>query len=54
MLDITVTLYPGTIDDGTDVVEGAVAKRFINYGMDMSAYFGTGTTRSAHRKSVEK
>lgn len=42
-LDLTITLYPGTIDDGTDVVEGAVAKRFINYGMDMSAYFGGGS-----------
>ena len=53
MLDITVTLYPGTIDDGTDVVEGAVAKRFINYGMDMSAYFGTGTTRGGNGRTRE-
>jgi hypothetical protein len=39
MLDLTWTFYPGTIDDGTDVVEGAVAKRFINYGKDVSDYF---------------
>jgi hypothetical protein len=40
MTDMTWTLYPGTIDDGTDpAVTGAVAKRFINYGKDVSDYF---------------
>jgi hypothetical protein len=37
-LDLTWTFYPGIIDDGTDQVNG-VAKRFIQYGQDMSAYF---------------
>lgn len=37
-LDLTFTFYPGTIDDGTDSVTG-VAKRYIDYGMDVSAYF---------------
>jgi hypothetical protein len=41
-LDITWTFYPGIIDDGTDQDAG-VAKRFIQYGQDMSAYF-TATT----------
>lgn len=39
MTDLTWTLYPGTIDDGTDPAETGVAKRFINYGKDMSDYF---------------
>lgn len=39
-MDITWTFYPGIIDDGTDVLTGVVAKRYIDYGMDVSAYFG--------------
>lgn len=38
-LDLTFMLYPGTIDDGTVVVEGAVAKRYIDYGQDVASYF---------------
>jgi hypothetical protein len=37
--DLTFTFYPGTI--GT--VAGAVAQRTINYGQDVSAYFGGGS-----------
>lgn len=37
-LDITWTMYPGIIDDGATSVPG-VAKRFINYGKDVSGYF---------------
>lgn len=37
-LNLTFTFYPGTIDDGASQVTG-VAKRFINYGQDMSEYF---------------
>jgi hypothetical protein len=39
-IDITWTFYPGIIDDGTDQVAG-VAKRYIDYGQDVTAYFGT-------------
>jgi hypothetical protein len=39
MTDLTFTLYPGTI--GT--VTGAVAQRTINYGQDISIYFGSGS-----------
>jgi hypothetical protein len=35
MLDMTFTFYPGTIG----AVSNAVAKRYINYGKDVSAYF---------------
>ena len=37
-LDITWTMYPGIIDDGT-TPEPGVGKRFINYGKDVSGYF---------------
>lgn len=40
MIDITWTFYPGTIDDGTGSVTG-VAKRYIDYGQDVTDYFGT-------------
>jgi hypothetical protein len=38
-LNLTWTMYPGTIDDGTDPAVTGVAKRIMDYGMDMSAYF---------------
>ena len=38
-LQLTWTFYPGTIDDGTDPAVTGVAKRLINYGMDMADYF---------------
>jgi hypothetical protein len=38
-LDLTWTFYPGTINDGTNPSVTGVAKRFINYGQDMSVYF---------------
>jgi hypothetical protein len=38
-LNLTWTFYPGTIDDGTNPAVTGVAKRFIDYGQDMSAYF---------------
>lgn len=38
-MQLTWTLYPGTIDDGTDPPVVGVAKRFIDYGQDMSEYF---------------
>jgi hypothetical protein len=38
-INLTWTFYPGTIDDGTDPAVTGVAKRFIQYGQDMSAYF---------------
>jgi hypothetical protein len=38
-MNLTFTFYPGTIDDGTDAAVTGVAKRFINYAMDMSDYF---------------
>jgi hypothetical protein len=42
-LDVTFTFYPGILDDGTDdPITGVVAKRYIDYGQDMSAYFGGG------------
>lgn len=40
MMDLTWTFYPGIIDDGVTQVAG-VAKRYIDYGRDMSAYFGS-------------
>lgn len=38
-MNLTFTMYPGIIDDGTVVVEGAVGKRYIDYGQDVSGYF---------------
>ena len=38
-LNFTWTFYPGTINDGTNPAVTGVAKRFINYGADVSAYF---------------
>jgi hypothetical protein len=38
-MQLTWTLYPGTIDDGTDPAETGVAKRLINYGKSMVDYF---------------
>jgi hypothetical protein len=38
-IQLTWTLYPGTIDDGTDPAVQGVAKRLISYGKDMADYF---------------
>ena len=39
-IDVTFTMYPGIFDDGTDdPITGVVGKRYINYGMNMAAYF---------------
>lgn len=38
-INLTWTFYPGNIDDGTNPAETGVAKRFIDYGQDVSAYF---------------
>ena len=39
-MDITWTFYPGIIDDGT-TQDGGVAKRYIDYGIDVTDYFGS-------------
>lgn len=51
-LDLTWTFYPGTLDDGTDdPITNVVAKRYIDYGMDVSAYFGSSAILSADGSS---
>jgi hypothetical protein len=39
MVDMTITCYQGTINDGTDPAVQGVLKRIINYGQDTTAYF---------------